>query len=645
MTRFLDTLKDPKEIHAYSDEDLLQLAEEIREKIVDSISQTGGHFSSNLGTVELSVALHRVFSSPDDKIIWDVGHQAYPHKLLTGRADRFHTIRQTDGLSGFLSIYESEHDIFGAGHAGTACSAAVGLRLALDALGKDDHVIAVVGDGAMTAGMAFEALNHAGHMQKNLIVILNDNLWSISKNVGAMSDYLNRIITGQYYNVAKENLEKLIHSIPSVGTSAVKWLHSAEEHLKGMIVPGTWFEELGFRYFGPVDGHDLLTLVDTLTKVKQLKGPILLHTVTTKGKGYAPAEEDAMKWHGPTPFDKVEGKFHQKSELKTYTQIAVEALIEEARKDDRVYAITAAMASGTGLQKFGELFPDRLIDVGIAEQHAVTLAAGMARGGVKPVAAIYSTFLQRGFDQIVHDVAIQNLPVVFAVDRAGLVGADGHTHQGMFDISYLRQIPNMAIFSASNEAELVGMFKTAMNHPGPIAVRYPRTDITARYDDYLSAEPVPLGQCEVLREGEGVALIAIGPMVEVATQAAEILAAEGYHPWVINMRTIKPMDRAILRTLSAEGVELVTLEEHTLPGGFGSAVLEAWEEEQFPPVRALRIGIHDHFVEHGSRKDILRRLGLDVESVTATIRKFIENRPSCVEPVPSDSKTTFKPHP
>lgn len=622
MSDFLKNLKDPKEIHDFTREQLLELAEEIRERIVDSISQTGGHFSSNLGTVELAVALHHVFESPKDKIVWDVGHQAYPHKLLTGRADRFDTIRQTDGLSGFLSIFESEHDIFGAGHAGTACSASVGLVIANELMGRDGHVIAVVGDGAMTAGMSFEALNHAGDLRKNLIVILNDNRWSISENVGAMSRYLNRIITGQHYNRAKGNLEKLIESIPGVGDSAIKWMHSAEEHLKGMLVPGTWFEELGFRYFGPIDGHDLLKMIDMLENLKMLEGPIVLHSVTTKGKGYAPAEQDAMKWHGPTPFDKVEGKIHKKPSKPSYSQVCVDTLIEEAKKDRRICAITAAMAAGTGLVKFEQELPDQFFDVGIAEQHAVTFAAGMARGGLRPVVSIYSTFLQRGFDQIIHDVAIQELPVVFAIDRAGLVGADGPTHQGMFDMTYLRLIPNLSIFSPSNEAELAGMLKTALVHPKPIAVRYPRIEITGEFPNWIDTPPIPLGVSHTLREGREIALLAIGSMVAPALAAADRLASLGIDPWVVDMRCVKPIDRSILRTLSERNAEIVTVEEHTLPGGFGSAVVEAWEEEGLPPVRIKRLGIRDHFVDHGNRNVILERLGLDAAGIAATVEEF-----------------------
>jgi 1-deoxy-D-xylulose-5-phosphate synthase len=622
MGQLLQNLRLPEGIQTLSREQLLELAGEVREKIVDSVSQTGGHLSSNLGTVELSVALHRVFHSPHDKIVWDVGHQAYPHKVLTGRADRFHTLRQTDGLSGFLSIFESEHDVFGAGHAGTACSAALGVALARDLLKQNHRVVAVVGDGAMTAGMAFEALNHAGQLKRDLLVILNDNAWSISKNVGAMADYLNRIITGQFYNRAKADLEKLIGSLPSVGGGMVKMIHTAEEHLKGLIVPGTWFEELGFRYFGPVDGHDLLKLVDTLESLKKLEGPILLHCITQKGKGYGPAEEAPLKWHGATPFDKIVGAPHKKASEKAYSDVFVEALAAEARKDDAICAITAAMATGTGLTKFAEEFPERFIDVGIAEQHAVTLAAGMARGGLKPVVAIYSTFLQRAFDQIVHDVAIQNLPVVFAVDRAGLVGADGATHQGMFDMSFLRLIPNMAVFSPADEAELVGMLKTALIHNGPIAVRYPRINITGAFPNYLETSPIPLGKSVTLREGTGLALLAIGSIISEAMAACEKLAERGLDPWVINMRSLKPLDREILHTLSEAGTEIVTLEEHTLPGGFGSAVQEAWEEENLPPTRMLRLGIHDHFVEHGAREEMLKRLGLDADRIAEAVASF-----------------------
>ncbi|MCB9766703.1 MAG: 1-deoxy-D-xylulose-5-phosphate synthase [Candidatus Omnitrophica bacterium] len=623
MSPLLESIKEPNQIHSFSDEELLQLAEEMREKIIDSVSQTGGHFSSNLGTVELTVALHKVFDSPNDKIIWDVGHQAYPHKLLTGRSEQFKSLRQTDGLCGFLTPYESAHDIFGAGHAGTACSAAVGVSIANHVQKKDNKVIAIVGDGGMTAGMAFEALNHAGHLKNDLIVILNDNRWSISKNVGAMSEYLNRIITGQFYNRTKTDLEKIMGGLPG-GESFLKMMHSAEEHVKGMIVPGTLFEELGFRYFGPVDGHDLLQMVDTLESVKKLKGPILLHAVTVKGKGYAPAEADAMKWHGPTPFDKVEGKIHKKPGKKSYTEIFVETLIEEAGKDDKLCAVTAAMASGTGLSKFAEAYPERFFDVAIAEQHAVTMGAGMAKGGLKPVVAIYSTFLQRGFDQVLHDAAIQNLPVIFAVDRAGLVGADGATHQGMFDMSYLRLIPNVTVLVPSNEAELNGMLKTAFNHNGPIAVRFPRTGITDEFPNYLKTEPIPIGESVTVREGQGgVALLAIGTMVAPSLEAAEALSEKGIDATVVNMRSLKPLDREVLARLAENHHDIITVEEHTIAGGFGSAVQEAWDQDDLPPVRWKRLGIKDHFVEHGSRDDMLHRLGLDSEGIARTVEAFV----------------------
>ncbi|MCG3199697.1 MAG: 1-deoxy-D-xylulose-5-phosphate synthase [Candidatus Omnitrophica bacterium] len=622
MGTLLQTLNLPEDIAGLEREQLLALAEEVREKIVDSVSVTGGHLSSNLGTVELAVALHRVFHSPTDRLVWDVGHQAYPHKILTGRAHRFDTLRQTDGLSGFLSIFESEHDVFGAGHAGTACSAALGAALARDLLHENRRVVAIVGDGGLTAGMAFEALNHAGQLGRDFLVILNDNSWSISKNVGAMADYLNRIITGQFYNRAKADLESLIGSLPSVGGSMVKMMHAAEEHLKGMIVPGTWFEELGFRYFGPVDGHDLLKLVDTLESIKKLQGPIFLHCITKKGKGYSPAEEAPLKWHGATPFDKVVGKPHKKSPEIAYTDVFAETLVSEAREDDRVCAITAAMATGTGLVKFAEEFPERFFDAGIAEQHAVTVAAGMARGGLKPVVAIYSTFLQRAFDQIVHDVALQNLPVVFAVDRAGLVGADGATHQGVFDMTYLRMIPNMTVLCPSNEAELAGMLKTALAHGGPIAVRYPRVAITGEHEDWLETPPAPIGQAAILREGSGVALLAVGTMVGEALGAAERLMANGLMPWVIDMRSVKPLDRSLLRRLAELKTDIVTLEEHVLAGGFGAAVMEAWEEEGLPPTRMLRLGIQDAFVEHGAREVMLGRLGLDAAGIAESVRGF-----------------------
>ncbi len=622
MEHLLENIQLPEEIRKLNREQLRQLATEVRERIVDSVSLSGGHLASNLGTVELTIALHRVFDSPKDQIVWDVGHQAYPHKILTGRSKQFDTLRQTDGLSGFLNIRESPHDIFGAGHAGTACSAAVGLAVARDLLKTDSRVVAVVGDGALTAGMTFEALNHAGQLQKDLLVVLNDNSWSISKNVGAMADYLNRIITGQVYNRAKSDLERLVRSLPSVGSSMLKILHHAEEHLKGMMVPGTWFEEMGFRYFGPVDGHDLPKLIDTLESLKKLSGPILLHCFTQKGKGYGPAEEAPLKWHGATPFDKVDGRPLKKSVNLAYTDIFSEVIVEEARKDPKICAITAAMTTGTGLTKFAEEFPDRFLDVGIAEQHAVTMAAGMARDGLKPVTAIYSTFLQRAYDQIVHDVALQNLPVIFAVDRAGLVGADGATHQGIFDMAFLRMIPNMAVFSPSNEAEMVGMFKTAMAYGSPIAVRYPRIAITGDYEDWLETPPVPLGQSRILREGSGIAILTIGTMATETMEAAERLAEEGLNPYVVDMRCLKPMDHSILHHLAQQKVDIITVEEHVLMGGFGSAVMEAWNEESLPPVRMLNLGIKDHFVEHGTREIILGRLGLDAEGIAKSVSAF-----------------------
>jgi 1-deoxy-D-xylulose-5-phosphate synthase len=595
------------------------VAEEIRETIISVVSDTGGHLAPSLGVVELTVALHHCFDSPRDKIIWDVGHQAYAHKILTGRREAFGRLRRKGGISGFPKIEESEHDAFGTGHASTSISAALGFACGRDLTGQDYHVLAVIGDGALTGGLAFEGLNQAGHLRKDLIVILNENQMSISRNVGAMSQYLTRLISAPVYRRFEADVYELLGRIPTFGGRAQALGGRIKESLKSLVVPGILFEELGFRYYGPVDGHDIEQLVQVLRHIKEFKGPQLLHIVTTKGKGYALAERDATKFHGIGSFDKKTGKLEKTSKSPSYTQIFGRTITELGSRNKNVVAITAAMPDGTGLTLFRDTYPDRFFDVGIAEQHAVTFAAGLARTGLKPVVAIYSTFLQRAFDQIIHDVALQRLNVAFAIDRGGVVGEDGPTHHGILDLSYLGQIPNMVVMAPKDENELRHMLATAVAYgDGPVAVRYPRD---YGYSVDLDPEPTPLeiGRGEIVVKGTDAALIAIGSMVMPCVKAAGILRQEGVGCCVVNARFAKPLDKDLICSVASSSGPVVTVEENALRGGFGSSVAQMLHENKIGvPVTIL--GLPDRFIMHATRQELLGDLGLSEEGIAGTVR-------------------------
>lgn len=608
----LSKLRLPEDLRNLSDRELEKIAAELRKILITTISQTGGHLASNLGVVELTLALHRVFESPRDKIIWDVGHQSYVHKLLTGRLERFPTLRQLGGLSGFTRPDESPHDIFAAGHSSTSISAAVGLAKARDLSGENYKVIAVIGDGSMTAGMAFEALNHAGHLKTDLIVVLNDNEMSIARNVGALSAYLSTLRMNPTVHRLKEEIEYLVQRIPKVGELTARYLERLKDSLKYLVIPGILFEELGFSYFGPVDGHNIHQLTQTFRDVSGHGGPVLIHVLTKKGKGYPPAENNAAKYHGIPGFEIATGDLPKSSGKPTYSQVFGESLVELAKEDPRIVAITAAMPEGTGLVDFARRFPERFFDVGIAEQHAVTMAAGLARGGKKPVVAIYSSFLQRAYDQILHDVCLQELPVVFALDRAGVVGEDGPTHHGVFDFAYLRHIPGLVIMAPANEDELRQMMELALKLEKPVAIRYPRGHVQGEIKD---REPVVYGKAEVRRGGERAAIFAVGPLVETAEKAARRLAQSGIGCAVINARFVKPLDRATIIYWARRVPHLVTVEDHVLAGGFGSAVLELLAEEGIKKTQVTRIGYPDCFVEAGTIQELHDMYGLNEEGI------------------------------
>jgi 1-deoxy-D-xylulose-5-phosphate synthase len=609
----LNTIASPADLRKLSAAKLPALAQELREFLIQSVSTRGGHFAAGLGTVELTIALHYVFETPRDRIVWDVGHQAYPHKVLTGRREQLHTIKQPGGLAPFPTRSESEYDTFGVGHSSTSISAALGMAVAAERLGDDRRVVAVIGDGAMTAGMAFEALNHAGSLPTNLLVILNDNDMSISENVGALSSQLARALSGRMYAHLREGGKKVLRQMPTVWELARR----SEEHLKGMVLPGTLFEELGFNYIGPVDGHDVKALVTTLKNLRQLKGPQFLHVVTRKGKGYAPAEADPIKWHGPGPFDPASGTiFKEKATGPTYSQIFGQWLCDMAARDPRIIGVTPAMREGSGLVEYSKRFPDRYFDVAIAEQHAVTFAAGLAVEGLKPIVAIYSTFLQRAYDQLIHDVALQNLPVVFALDRAGLVGSDGATHQGSYDISFLRCIPNMTLMAPADENECRQMLYTATTLPGPAAVRYPRgTGPGVPLVEEMTA--LPVGRAQMRREGRsGLAILVFGTLLDSAQKIAERLDAT-----VVNMRFIKPMDEDLVISLAERHRAIVTIEENATIAGAGSAVGELLASEGLL-IPILQLGIPDRFIEHGSRDSCLVAAGLDAAGLTSSIERW-----------------------
>lgn len=619
-TRFplLETIDNTADLRLLNEEDLPVLAEELRAFLIESVATTGGHLGASLGTIELTVALHYVFNTPDDQLVWDVGHQTYGHKILTGRRHRMDTMRMKDGLAGFPNRAESEYDTFGVGHSSTSISAALGMALAIRRQGLSDEkkVVAVIGDGALTAGLAYEALNHAGGVKADMLVVLNDNDMSISPNVGAMNKYLARMLTGKFVVGAREGSKKVLAKVPPVHELARR----TEEHVKGMVVPSTLFEELGFNYYGPVDGHDMDSLVSVLQNLREVKGPVFLHVVTKKGHGYKFAEEDPLALHAVTPFDPATGKSlkSSKSNRPTYTAVFGQWLCDMAEQDDRVVGITPAMREGSGLVEFEQQFPERYFDVGIAEQHAVTLAAGLATGGQKPVVAIYSTFLQRAYDQVVHDVAIQNLPVLFAIDRAGLVGPDGPTHAGSFDFTFMRCLPNMVVMAPANENECRQMLYTGHCLDGPSSVRYPRgTGPGVEVETEMKA--LPIGVSELISEGSEMALLAFGTMVEPAT----IIGKEmGYT--VVNMRFVKPLDADMIVRLSETHQKFITLEENSIAGGAGSAVAELLSERQIDIPLEI-IGLPDEYVDHGSREELLEHCALDETGLRKRITQAKES--------------------
>jgi 1-deoxy-D-xylulose-5-phosphate synthase len=619
----LSTISSPQDLKKLSPELLPQVAQEIRGKIISTVSKTGGHLAPSLGVVELTIALHYVFNTPRDKIVWDVGHQAYTHKLLTGRQERFHTLRQYEGISGFPKRSESPYDSFDTGHSSTSISAALGMACGRCLNRERGRVVAVIGDGALTAGLAFEGLNNAGDLHKNLIVVLNDNGMSISPNVGALSSFFSRKLTGRTMVFLKRQVEYLLRSLPGIGEELFAWARKSEEAVKSFFTPGMLFEALKFNYLGPVRGHRLDHLIETFQNVKNLEGPVLVHVRTTKGKGYRPAETDPTGFHGLGKFDPDTGVAQKSvSEVPSYTQVFGDTMVRLAQENKNIVAITAAMPDGTGLVDFRSKFPDRFFDVGICEQHATTFAAGLALEGMRPVAAIYSTFLQRAYDQLLHDVCLQDLPVVFALDRGGIVGEDGETHQGLFDLSYLRSLPNMTIMAPKDEDELRNMLYTALEHPGPIALRYPRGQgVGVNFSPTLRR--LAIGKAEVVREGEDLLILAVGATVYPSLKAAEELEKQGYQATVVNARFVKPLDENLILTLAARRGRVLTVEENVLHGGFGSGVLELlMDRELMVPVK--RLGIPDVFLEHGSPTILREKYGLDAQGIAKGALELLE---------------------
>ncbi|BCB97190.1 1-deoxy-D-xylulose-5-phosphate synthase 1 [Dissulfurispira thermophila] len=658
----IESIKSPQDLKSLKIADLQVIAEELRDVIIERVSINGGHLASNLGVVELTIALHYVFNSPEDKIVWDVGHQSYSHKLLTGRFHVFYTLRKYKGISGFPRISESPHDVFGTGHSSTSISAATGIIEARDIIKRlqisdlesqvSNKVIAVIGDGALTSGLAFEGLNHAGHLRKDLIVILNDNEMSISQNVGALSNYLNKVLTGTFYKKIKKETKAFLEGIPKIGETVAKIAQKAEGSMKGFFLPGGLFEDLGFNYLGPIDGHNIQLLIETLSNIKDTNEPTLIHVVTKKGKGYKFSEDDPCVYHGVGPFktdlgiqkdsneQKAEGierrvknkdnmpyaaspTLHAHHSPLSYSDIFGKALVEIAGSDRRIVAITAAMKEGTGLSDFAEKFPERFYDVGIAEPHAVTFAAGLASQGLRPVVAIYSTFMQRAYDEIIHDVCLQNLPVIFAIDRAGIVGEDGATHQGIFDISFLRHIPNILLMAPMDGQELKNMLRFAVSHNGPSAIRYPRGGVQKTEDRGQNID-IEIGKSEILMEGDDVAIIAIGNAVHPSLSAAEMLKNDGIDAAIINARFVKPIDEELIISMAKKTRRLITVEENVLAGGFGSAVLECLSDAGINDVLIKRIGIDDEFVEHGSQGILRGKYGLDGEGIYKTASAFLK---------------------
>lgn len=625
MRNILSSIENPEQLKNLSLAQLNKLAGEIRELILNTVAKTGGHLAPNLGTVELTIALHTVFDCPEDKIVWDVGHQAYGHKILTGRREQFDSLRQSGGITGFPKRSESIYDSFGVGHSSTSISAALGMAIARDLNHKDNYVVAVIGDGSMTGGEAFEALNNAGDLGKHLIVILNDNEMSIDKNVGALSEYLSKMRTAPTYNKVKHDLEFLLKRIPTIGGSVAKAVEHLKDSLRYLLVPGGLFEELGFTYVGPIDGHNIELLTDVLEKAKTMQGPILIHTLTKKGKGYFPAEFEPDKFHGVGPFCVETGEIKKSTNsIPSYTSVFSKALLKLADQDEDIVAITAAMPTGTGLKSFADRFPERFLDVGIAEQHAVTLAAGLASQEKKPIVVLYSTFAQRAYDQIIHDVCLQKLPVVFALDRAGIVGEDGPTHHGVFDYSFLRHMPNITLMAPKDENELQHMLYTAFQLKEPVALRYPRGNgVGVKLDQELVT--LPIGVAEEIKPGNDLVFFAIGSMVEACKQASEFLGYIGIEAGVVNARFIKPLDEKMLLAIANCTKYIVTVEENVLAGGFGSAVLEFLNNHEISQTKVLRLGLPDKFVEQGPRKDLLAKYTLSGENIAKRVSAFIKS--------------------
>jgi 1-deoxy-D-xylulose-5-phosphate synthase len=623
---FLDTINSPADLKKLSLKELEQLAEEIRQKIIKTVSKTGGHLAPSLGVVELVLAIHYVFDAPRDKIVWDVGHQAYAHKLITGRRDRFHTLRTLGGISGFPKRQESPYDTFDTGHSSTSISAGLGITTAKCLKGEKSRVISVIGDGSMTAGLAFEGLNQAGHTEKNLIVILNDNAMSISPNVGAFSSFLSRKMTGHRFVYFRNELRNFLQSIPGVGENILNLVRKSEDSLMTFFTPGMLFEAFKFKYIGPIQGHRLDQLIETFNNILRLEGPVLVHVMTEKGKGYIPAEEDPCHYHGVGCFEISTGESTKGSTKPppTYTEVFGNTMVDLGQQEERLFAITAAMPEGTGLNKFAEMYPDRFLDVGIAEQHAVTFAAGLATEGFKPVVAIYSTFLQRAYDQLIHDVCLPNLPVVFCLDRGGIVGEDGPTHHGHFDITYLRNLPNMTLMAPKDENELRHMLYTALKQPGPVAIRYPRDNGLGVPLD-TPYENIPIGRAELLKEGKDLVIVALGNMIAPSMEAAALLEKEGFSVGVVNCRFVKPLDKKLVDYAKAAG-KILVVEENIRQGGLGSAILELFSDMDVHNVLTKRIGLPDKFIEHGSASLLREKYGLDQAGILKEARAFCRPR-------------------
>ena len=623
----LEHINSPADLKALSRKELPLLAAEIRERIVEVVSKSGGHLASSLGAVDLTIALHYVFDAPKDKIIWDVGHQTYAHKLITGRRDEFATLRQHGGISGFTRISESPYDAFTTGHSSTSISASLGIACSKHLKQENSKVIAVIGDGSMTAGIAYEALNQAGEALKDrdLIVILNDNDMSISRNVGALSSFLSRTFSAKKIQELRKELGDFLKSLPKFGDDMYQFAKRTEESFKTFTTPGMLFEAFNFDYFGPINGHKLNHLIDILNNIKYLSEPVLLHITTQKGKGYPPAEKNPVYFHGCSSFEVETGNcIDKKNTIPSYTEVFGEAMTQLAQEDDRIIAITAAMPEGTGLRKFSEMFPERFFDVGIAEQHGVTFAAGMATEGLRPVVAIYSTFLQRAYDQVLHDVCLESLPVVFAIDRSGLVGEDGSTHHGLFDLCYLRSLPNMVVMAPKDENELRRMLATAINHNGPISIRYPRGGGVGAILE-KDIRPLPIGKGEVVKSGDDIVIFAIGSTVTDALEAHAILAEQGVEATVVNSRFVKPLDTELIIELAQKIPRIITIEENILQGGFGSAVLEVLSDSGKAGIRVERIGIGDHFVEHGSQKILRSKYGINASAIVQSVNNILQS--------------------